>query len=186
MADSCSTAVEHMPHKKEGMGLNPARCWAPPFFFYLFLLSFDLNQAPHLYLTACSESNKQWMPSCAAWGETASISSDWVNNLSKVAQRTPADLSGSSLVGDDVDLFVGVGRRDVDHQGVPEVIAAMLDHPHRRVLAVNDKITTGTNKRPLMKMAQGTMVLVIENFCSTNLRKIQPIANTMKQVSLLM
>ena len=122
------------------------------------------------------------MPS---WGETASISSDWVNNLSKVAQRTQADLSGSSLVGDDVDLFVGVGRRDVDHQGVPEVIAAMLDHPHRRVLAVNDKITTETNKKPLMKVALGTMLLVIENFWNTNLRKIQPMANTMKHVSLL-
>ena len=29
-------------------------------------------------LIVCCESKKKWMPSCAAWGKTGSISSDWV------------------------------------------------------------------------------------------------------------
>ena len=60
--------------------------------FFFFFLSFPtslphwsvLNQVPQgdASLTVCCESNKKWMPSCAAWGKTGSISSDWVKNMS--------------------------------------------------------------------------------------------------------
>ena len=34
MGWGCGTAVEHMPHNQEVVGLNPAGCWA---FFFFFL-----------------------------------------------------------------------------------------------------------------------------------------------------
>ena len=70
--------------------------------FFLLILSSPsflhpwsvLNQVPQGGASQlCVVKEKKWMPSCAAWGKTGSISSDWV-------EQWPLRMSAGSCGGD--------------------------------------------------------------------------------------
>ena len=76
------------------------------------------------------------MPSCAAWGETGSISSDWVKRpkLTETNGKTSKmEIHLSSTFGEErafsVELFSVVGERnaaDLPEEGLEDVVAQIL------------------------------------------------------------
>ena len=73
-----AAVVAQRQSNQEVAGSNPTGCWAFLFFF-LFLHQWSvLNQVTQL-ISDCV----LWrtMPSCAAWGETGTISSDWLKSV---------------------------------------------------------------------------------------------------------
>ena len=63
-----------MPHDREVVGSNPARCWACSSLPNQWCV---LNQVPHQGATLLIFLKKIFMLSCAAWGRASLISTDW-------------------------------------------------------------------------------------------------------------
>ena len=63
-----------MPHDREVVGSNPARCWACSSLPNQWCV---LNQVPHRGATLLIFLKKIFMLSCAAWGRASLISTDW-------------------------------------------------------------------------------------------------------------
>ena len=71
MGSSCSTAVEHTPLDREGVGLNTTG-YRTFFIFSLYIPQLCvLNQVPQVGEAQLIFLNKRWMLSCAAWGKAA-------------------------------------------------------------------------------------------------------------------
>ena len=70
-----AAVVAQRQSNQEVAGSNPTGCWA---FFVLLSFPSPLNQVTQL-ISDCV----LWrtMPSCAAWGQTGTISSDWLKSV---------------------------------------------------------------------------------------------------------